>query len=166
MSTAESKTGLTATERSKIEMLSQHYEDKRSACIEVLKYVQGQYRWISNHHLSEIAALLNMSRAELEGVATYYNLIFRQKVGEHVIFLCDSVSCWIMGRDVICEHLRRRLGIEPGETTADGAYTLLPIVCIGHCDHAPAMLLDDELHGDLDIKRIDALLASPTERGL
>ena len=166
MSTGEPKINLTAAERTAIETLAQRYDNKRSACIEALKYVQGQHKWISDHHLGEIAALLNMSRAELEGVATYYNLIFRRKVGKHVIYLCDSVSCWIMGRDAVCAHLRRRLGIEPGETTADGAYTLLPIVCLGYCDHAPAMLLDDDLHGDLDAQRIDALLDSPTERGL
>jgi len=166
MSTGEPKTGLTAAERTAIATIAQRYDNKRSACIEALKYVQGQHKWISDHNLGEIAALLNMSRAELEGVATYYNLIFRRKVGKHVIYLCDSVSCWIMGRDAVCAHLRRRLGIEPGETTADGAYTLLPIVCLGYCDHAPAMLLDDDLHGDLDAQRIDALLDSPTERGL
>src|SRR5271165_3167816 len=162
MSIGEPKTGLTVPERTVIEALAQRYDNKRSACIEALKYVQGRHKWISDHLLGEIAALLNMSGAELEGVATYYNLIFRRKVGKHVIYLCDSVSCWIMGRDAVCAHLRRRLGIEPGETTADGAYTLLPIVCLGYCDHAPAMLLDDALHGDLDAQHIDALLNSPT----
>ncbi len=163
MSTAESNPGLTPAEHAHIEMLSRHYETKRSACVEVLKYVQTRYKFVADHHLSEIANLLAMSRTELESVATYYNLIFRQQVGAHVILLCDSVSCWIMGRDKLCAHLRQHLGIEPGETTPDGAYTLLPIVCLGHCDHAPAMLLDDELHGDLDIKRLDELLPLPTE---
>lgn len=166
MSIGEPKTGLTVPERTVIEALAQRYDNKRSACIEALKYVQGRHKWISDHLLGEIAALLNMSGAELEGVATYYNLIFRRKVGEHVIFLCDSVSCWIMGRDAVCAHLRIRLGIDPGETTADGAFTLLPIVCLGHCDHAPAMLLDDDLHGDLDAQRIDALVDSLTRRGI
>jgi NADH-quinone oxidoreductase subunit E len=128
------------------------------ACIEALKYVQGRYRWVCNQHLGEVAALLEMPRAELEGVATFYNLVFRREVGEHVILLCDSVSCWIMGRDGLCAHFSKRLGISPGQTTKDGAYTLLPIVCLGHCDHAPAMLLDGTLHGDLDTKRLDELL--------
>jgi NADH-quinone oxidoreductase subunit E len=158
MSTVEPQADLTAEDRSGIDALARHYENKRSACIEALKYVQSHYRWVSDHHLGEIATLLNMSRAELEGVATFYNLIFRRPVGAHVIFLCDSVSCWIMGRETVCAHLSKRLGIAPGETTADGAYTLLPIVCLGHCDHAPALLLDDALHGDLDAARIDTLL--------
>lgn len=164
MSTGEPKTGLTVADRAAVEALAQRYDNKRSACIEALKYVQGRHKWISDHLLGEIAALLNMSRAELEGVATYYNLIFRRRVGEHVIYLCDSVSCWIMGRDAVCAQLRLRLGIAPGETTVDGTFTLLPIVCLGHCDHAPAMLLDDDLHGDLDAQRIDALVDSLTQR--
>jgi NADH-quinone oxidoreductase subunit E len=163
MSTVEPNIGLTPAERAAITALSQHDGTKRSACIEALKYVQSHYRWVSDQHLSEVAALLDMSRAELDGVATFYNLIFRRKVGEHVIFLCDSVSCWIMGRDAVCAHLQQRLGIAPGETTADGMYTLLPIVCLGHCDHAPAMLLDDTLHGDVDAQRIDTLLGIETE---
>jgi len=164
MSTGEPNIDLTAEEQAGILALAQHYSSKRSACIEALKYVQSRHRWVSDHHLTQVAALLDMPRAELEGVATFYNLIFRRPVGEHVIFLCDSISCWIMGREAVCAHLQQRLGIIPGETTADNAYTLLPIVCLGHCDHAPAMLLDDTLHGDLNAPRIDALLANPPER--
>ena len=162
MSTVEQQVDLSAEERAAIVSLAQSHETKRSACIEALKYVQKHYRWVSDHHLAEIAELLEMSRAELDGVATFYNLIFRRPVGEHIIFLCDSISCWIMGRDAVCAHFRRRLGIKPGETTADGMYTLLPIVCLGHCDHAPAMLLDDTLHGDVDIAQIDKLLGIQT----
>ena len=102
-------------------------------------------------------ALLGMSAAELDSVATFYNLIFRKPVGKHVIFLCDSVSCWIMGRERVCTQLHQRLGISPGETTQDGDYTLLPIVCLGHCDHAPAMLIDETLYGDVDAAQLDAL---------
>jgi NADH-quinone oxidoreductase subunit E len=162
MSTVESNTGLTQEERGEIIALTQHGGTKRSACIEALKYVQRHYRWVSDHHLGEIAGLLEMSPAELDSVATFYNLIFRRKVGAHVIFLCDSVSCWIMGRDAVCAHLQKRLGIKPGETSADGMYTLLPIVCLGHCDHAPAMLLDETLHGDVNAADIDTLLGSQT----
>jgi len=158
MSTVETTTGLTAQERETIQEMASHHGGPSGASIEALKYVQSHYRWVCDAHLAEIAALLGMPAAELEGVATYYNLIFRRPVGERVIFLCDSVSCWIMGRDSVNQHICKRLGIKPGETSADGAYTLLPIVCLGHCDHAPAMLVGDELHGDLDAERIDEIL--------
>ncbi|MHB1301988.1 MAG: NADH-quinone oxidoreductase subunit NuoE [Acidiphilium sp.] len=162
MSIVEPEAGLTAEQRAAIEALAGHYDNKRAACIEALRYVQGHYRWVSDRHLAEVASLLDMSRADLDGVATYYNLIFRRPVGERVIFLCDSVSCWVMGRNAVEAHLCKRLGIQPGETSKDGAYTLLPIVCIGHCDHAPAMLLDQTLHGDLDPARIDTILGIQT----
>jgi len=91
-------------------------------------------------------------------VATFYNLIFRKPVGRHVVMLCDSVSCWIMGYERMREHLTSRLGIQFGETTPDNRFTLLPIVCLGACDHAPAMIVNNNLHGDLDPDKIDKLL--------
>jgi NADH-quinone oxidoreductase subunit E len=81
-------------------------------------------------------------------------------VGRHIILVCDSVSCWIMGYESMVRHLQERLGIGLGETTADGVFTLLPIACLGACDQAPAMMIDDELYGNLDEKKIDEILAS------
>ena len=130
----------------------------RAACINALRYVQQGRRFISDAILAEIAAMLGMSAAELDEVATFYNLIFRRPVGEQVILLCDSITCWMLGQPQLTAHLRGRLGIKPGETSADGKYTLLPIVCLGHCDHAPAMLLGETLHGDVDTEKLDALL--------
>ena len=94
-----------------------------------------------------------MTPDELDGVATFYNLIFRKPVGRHVIMLCDSVSCWIMGYERLRAQPDDAAGHRLGETTADGRFTLLPIVCLGACDHAPAMMIDDDLHGDLDAER-------------
>ena len=120
-----------------------------------MKIVQRHRGWVSDESIRDIGELLGMSPADLDGVATFYNLIFRKPVGRHVVMLCDSVSCWIMGYERIREHLTQRLGIELGETTADDRFTLLPIVCLGACDHAPAMMIDDDLHGDLDPAKID-----------
>ena len=100
-----------------------------------------------------------MTADEVDGVATFYNLIFRRPVGRHVILLCDSVSCWVMGHDAIRDRLQVHLGIGPGETTPDGRFTLLPSVCLGACDRAPAMMIDGELHGELDPGTIDSILA-------
>jgi NADH-quinone oxidoreductase subunit E len=73
--------------------------------------------------------------------------------------VCDSVSCWLLGHDALLQALQQRLGIARGETSADGRFTLLPIVCLGHCDHAPALMIDDDLHGDVELQSLDALLA-------
>ncbi|GBR00418.1 NADH-quinone oxidoreductase subunit NuoE [Acetobacter oeni] len=135
----------------------------RSACVAALQRVQSRYRWISTHHLRDVARLLDMSPDDLDGIATCFNLLFRKPVGRHVILLCDSISCWIMGRDHLCDHLCRTLAIRPGETTEDGAITLLPTVCLGHCDHAPAMLVDDTLCGDVDLPMLARLTDTLTE---
>jgi NADH-quinone oxidoreductase subunit E len=144
--------------RQEITALADAAETKRAAGLDALKVVQKRFGYISDPHLAEVAALLDMTPAELDGVATFYNLIFRRPVGRHVILLCDSVACWIMGEGGARAQLRERLGIKPGETTADGRFTLLPIVCLGHCDHAPAMMVDEDQYGDLDSARLDAIL--------
>jgi len=75
-----------------------------------------------------------------------------------VILVCDSVTCWIMGYETIQEHLSKRLGVALGQTTADGRFTLLPIQCLGACDRAPAMMIDDELFTDLGPQEIENIL--------
>ena len=144
--------------RQEIEAEAERYADRRAVCIDALKIVQRHQGWVSDEALADLAELLGMSHAELDSVATFYNLIFRKPVGRHVIMVCDSISCWVMGYDRLRDHLTGRLGIKMGETTPDGRFTLLPIVCLGTCDHAPAMMVDDDLHRDLDAEKIDGIL--------
>ena len=150
---------LSDEERREIEAEVAIYAQKRAACIEALKVVQQHRGWVPDEALDDVAELLEMTPDELDGVATFYNLIFRKPVGRHVILICDSVSCWIMGYDNLLGHLRSRLGIALGETTPDGRFTLLPSVCLGACDRAPVMMIDDDLHLDLTPERIDQILA-------
>ena len=144
---------LTAEEINEIEAEAAHYPKREAVCIDALKIVQRHRGWVSDESLRDIAEHLGMSPTDLDSVATFYNLIFRRPVGRHVIMVCDSVSCWIMGYDRMRKHLQERLGIELGETTPDNRFTLLPIVCLGCCDHAPAMMVDSDLHSDLEIRR-------------
>lgn len=149
---------LTAQEKREIAEEQKRYPDRRAACVEALKIAQRSRGWISDETLRELAEHLDMSVDELDGVATFYNMIFRRPVGRHVIFLCDSVSCWVMGEEALRARLKARLGIGLGETTADGEYTLLPVACLGACDHAPVLLLDRELHGDVTEQALDVLI--------
>jgi NADH-quinone oxidoreductase subunit E len=151
---------LTDEERQEIEAEAAHYAQKRAAGPDALKIVQRRRGWVSDETLEDVATLLEMTPDELDSVATFYNMIFRRPVGKHVILVCDSVSCWVMGYDKMCDYLSAQLGINLGETTADGLFTLLPIACLGACDHAPAMMIDDELYGDLTCQKIDDILAS------
>lgn len=149
---------LTPEEIKDIEQELKHLPYKRAACIEALKVVQHHRGWISDESLDDLAEYLEMTPDELDNVATFYNLLFRKPVGRHVILICDSVSCYIMGYQKILDFLYSRLGIRFGETTPDNRFTLLPIPCLGTCDHAPAMMIDNDLHRDLDEKNIDDIL--------
>jgi len=146
-------------ERREIEAEVAHYEFPRAACIEALKIVQRHRRWVSDESLHDVAQILGMSVDELDNVATFYNLIYRKPVGENVILLCDSVSCWIMGYGRIRARLQEALGIEMGQTTEDGKFTLLPMVCLGDCDHAPAMMVGEDLYGNLEEGKLEEILS-------
>jgi len=131
---------------------------KKAATIEALKVVQKHRGWVSDEGVKDIALFLEITPDEVDGVATFYNMVFRREVGRHVILLCDSVSCYILGYQQILYQLNRKLKISFGETTNDGRFTLLPIPCLGTCDHAPAMMIDNDLHRDLDPANIDSIL--------
>ena len=149
---------LSEAETAAILSLARRYEEPRGASIEALREVQRSHGWISDEDLRDIARVLGLTPDDLDGVATFYNLIFRRPVGRNVVLLCDSVSCWVMGCETVRERLERTLGVPLGETTADGRFTLLPTVCLGACDHAPAMMIGEELFGDLDPDKLDVIL--------
>lgn len=131
---------------------------KDGAAIDAMLIVQRHRGWVSDESIRAIAALLEMSAEELDGIATFYNLIFRQPVGKKVILLCDSVSCWLRGCDGVKAAISDRLGVDYGETTADGRFTLLPVPCLGACDRAPVMMVGDDLHTHLDEADLNAVL--------
>lgn len=149
---------LTLEERKEIETEMLHYPVKQSVCIDALKIVQRHRGWVSDEALRDLAEFLRMSTDQLDSLATFYNLIFRTPVGRHVIFYCDSVSCWLMGCNRLREDLSQKLGIRPGETSSDGRFTLLPIVCLGACDHAPVLMINSDLHQDVTSQEVGAIL--------
>jgi NADH-quinone oxidoreductase subunit E len=130
----------------------------QAVTIDALMTVQRHRGWVSDEAIAELADYLNLSVEELDSIATFFNLIFRRPVGKHVILICDSVSCWLTGYDDVLKHLRQRLNINLGETTADGNFTLLPICCIGVCEHAPALIIDRETYWDLTPEKVDDIL--------
>jgi NADH-quinone oxidoreductase subunit E len=132
-----------------IEAECAHLPDRQSAAIDAMMIVQRHRGWVSDESLYAIARLLGMSPENLDSIATFYNLIYRKPVGRHVVMVCDSVSCYVMGGDGLRKAVEEHLGIGLGETTEDNRFTLLPIVCLGACDRAPTMMIDDELIGDV-----------------
>lgn len=135
-----------------------HYEDPKAVAVDAMKIVQNRQGWIDDDTLSELGKLLDISSADMEGLATFYNLIYRHPVGRHVIHVCDSVSCWVCDYEALHDRLKRKLGVDFGQTTEDQRFTLLPIVCLGACDRAPVMIVDGDLHGNVTGERIDQVL--------
>ena len=134
-----------------------HLPDRKSAAIDAMMIVQRHRGWVSDESLGAIAHLLGMSVENLDSIATFYNLIFRKPVGRHVVMVCDSVSCYVMGADSLRKRIEAHLGIGLGQTTADGRFTLLPIVCLGACDKAPTMMIGDELIENVEAERLDGI---------
>ena len=150
---------LSHEERLEIEAERARYPTRQAASVEAMKIVQRHRGWVSDESVKDLAALLDMTADELDGVATFYNMIFRRPVGRHVILVCNSVVCWMLGADRLQAQTAIASGAQSGETSADGRFTLLPIVCLGACDHAPALMIDGDLHGDVDAGRVDQVLA-------
>ena len=131
---------------------------RKAAVIEALKIVQQHRGWISDESVEAIANYLEISPAEVDSVATFYNLIFRKPVGRHIILLCDSISCYIMGYKKLQDALQQELKIKFGETTGDKRFTLLPNVCLGCCDRAPALMIDGDLYMDVKVEELGGIL--------
>jgi len=149
---------LTDEERREIEAEFPHYPYKHNLVIDALQVVQRHRGWISDESIRDIAAFLDMSPDEVDGVATFYNLIFRKPVGRHIIRMCNSITCWLTGYQRVLDRVNVSLGISFAQTTGDGQFTLLPIQCLGACDRAPAMMVDEELYLDLTPEKVDEIL--------
>lgn len=141
-----------------IEHEKHHYEDPRAASIEALKMVQKHHGWVPDEAINYIANILNIPAADIEGVATFYSQIFRQEVGRHIIRVCDSMVCYIGGYDPVLETIKQKLDIDLGGTTSDNRYTLLPVCCLGNCDKAPAIMVDDDTYGNLTPESVTTIL--------
>lgn len=151
---------LSEEERHEIEHALGHYPDGRAASIDALKAVQKHRGWVPDEAIPEIAKAIGISAADLEGVATFYSLIFRRPVGRHVIKVCDSISCHLTGYEELRDELVKQLGVQYGQTTPDNRYTLLPICCLGACDRGATMMIDDDLHGPVEPADVKAILES------
>ena len=151
---------LTEEEKKEIREEVKQYPYPAVACIDALKIVQHYRGWVSDESVKDIAELLEISNEEVDGVATFYSRIYRKPVGKNVILICDSISCMIMGYESLYEYLSEKLGISFGQTTSDGRFTLLPVSCLGDCDNAPAMMINNDHFNKLTVEMIEELLGN------
>jgi NADH-quinone oxidoreductase subunit E len=149
---------LSDTERRELEDAVKHYPNKRGATIDALLTIQRRRGWISDDSLLEIAQFLGMTVEDVDSIATFYNLIFRKPVGRHVAFMCDSISCWIKGCEQVQEQIKKLYDVDLGQTTSDGRLTVLPIACLGHCERAPAVMIDQDVYGEVTPEQIEQIV--------
>ena len=149
---------LSDDERREIAAALPHYPDRRGAAATAMRIVQRRRRWLSDEALADLGEYLGMSVEELDSLATFANMLFRRPVGRHIVLVCDSFACWSLGYAELRAAIQTQLGVGLGETTSDGRFTLLPIVCLGACDRGPALIVDADLHGPVAPPEVGAIL--------
>jgi len=134
------------------------YPQQRAELMAALHEIQDREGWLSQESLQEVSERLNIPPAVVKGVATFYHMYRHAPLGRNVIQLCTNVACMIMGSERLVDLLKERYGLEPGGTTEDGRFSLVIMECIGACGTAPAMLVNEDFHDNLDEKRIVEIL--------
>jgi formate dehydrogenase subunit gamma len=134
------------------------YQGRQGALLQILHAVQATVGYIPPLAVPVIAASLNLSRADVHGVVSFYHYFRHEPAGRHTIQLCQAEACRSVHCDVLADHVRQRLAIDFHGTTADGRFTLEPVYCLGNCACGPSMMLDRELHGRVTAESFDALI--------
>ena len=153
MSVAFSETG-----QAEFERLLTRYPDRKAVILPALHLAQKEFGYVSDEAIVYIAGLVGTSSAEVEGVATFYTMYNRKPVGKYHVQVCRNLSCSLLGAEHLIEHVAKKLGVRPGETTPDGKFTLATVECLGSCGTAPVMQVNDEYHENLTVESIDRIL--------
>jgi NADH-quinone oxidoreductase E subunit len=140
-------------------------EQRRSAVLPALYLAQYQQGYITANAIRHVAELLGITRADVEDVVSYYTMFYTRPVGRFVINVCRTLSCAINGAERVTEELRGKLGINPGETDASGTFTLMEVECLGACDRAPAVMVNDAWHECLTPEKAGQLVDDLRARG-
>lgn len=152
---------LSEESKSRIQGFREEYPDPGSALLPALYLAQKDYGgWLPDQAYEELSVLMGLPPAFVAATASFYTMFNRKPVGEHVIQVCTNVSCSLLGAEHLLETLGRKLGIKPGETTADGKFTLLEVECLGSCGTAPMMQVDDRYCENLTEDGVDQILSS------
>lgn len=151
--------------KERIVQLKSRYPQAKSALLPALRLAQREHDgWLSDEVMAEVAQVMGLPPAEVRSVASFYTLFNRRPVGKHLVQVCTNIACSLLGAEHIVEHLKRKLGIEVGETTPDGLFTLLEVECLGSCGTAPMMQVNDTYYESLTVERVDEILSELGER--
>lgn len=148
------------------EQILKKYQPTRENLLYILHDIQdsNEGKYLTEEDLKEVSKYLNMSRSEVMGVVTFYTMFSVKKRGRHVVRVCVSPPCQMMGSDTIMGYLKKALGVKEGQTTGDDLFTLENASCLGVCAVAPAMMIDDEVYGNLTPEKIDEIIKKYREK--
>lgn len=140
--------------------LQKSYPQRRSALIPALHLAQAEVGYLPPEVQEEVARLFDLDPNEVQAVVTFYDMFYEEPVGRHILHVCKNISCMLHGGDEVLASLCQKLRVRPGETTADGEFTVIASECLAACDRAPMMLVDDEVVGPVRQEDLDQILAN------
>lgn len=143
---------------SRIKGILKRYPDSNAALLPVLWLCQERWGWISAGIMEAIGRRLDLAPAFIEGVVSFYTMYQRTPPGRYLLQVCTTLSCQLCETSALVEHLKRRLGIDFGETTEDGLFTLVDVQCLGACGEAPVIQINSDYHTDLTVEKLDGVL--------
>lgn len=144
--------------------MATHYPTKRSILVPMLLYIQDELGYLSDEVIAEIAQRVDLTQLEVRDVISYYSMLTTKPRGKYNVQVCTNICCMLRGSDEIFEHCKQKLGIGHKETTADGAFSLEEVECIGACSWAPAMQVNYDFHENLTPEKVDQVLAEYKEK--
>lgn len=150
----------TQENKKEIEEILARYPTRQAALLPVLHVAQKEFGWISPEAMELVAQELNLSTAHVYGVVTFYTMYNRQPVGKYHLQVCRTLSCAMMGSQKITDYLKKKLGIELGQTTGDKRFTLSEVECLASCGTAPTMMMNEKYFENLTEEEMDKILKS------
>lgn len=150
---------------SQVDTIVKKYADMKTPLIPILKEVQNKYQYLNENVLTEVAKCTNIPLSDIYGVATFYSLFTTKPKGENVIRFCENAPCHVNGAKTVLEAIKKHLGIELGETTADNKFTLESTSCLGLCAVAPCMTINDDAFGNLAPEKAAAIIEDYRKKG-
>jgi len=144
--------------------LIERYPVQRAACIPILHLCQKQEGWVSPEAIAYVAARLEMTTAQVQGVVTFYTSFHQEPVAPNVIWVCRTLSCDLRGGKIVQEHLEQKLGCKPGGASRDGKFTLRKAECLAACGQAPMVQINEDFYENLTLEKLDRIIAQIAER--
>ena len=155
---------LTEALKKQIQALQKLYPERRSALIPALHLVQSVLGYLPPEAQKEVAELFAIDPNEVQGIVTFYDMFFESPPGKHLLHVCKNASCMLRGSDQLIETLCQKLQVSPREVTGDGEFSIIPSECLGACDRAPVLLVDDKIVGPVPLEEIDQILTEARKK--